>query len=213
VTYIREQSARLVQQVSDQIRATVREVVDRGIREGSGTATMAREIKTFIGLTADQQQAVINYRTMLERQSAAALTRELRDRRFDPTLERAVAPGGPRLTAAQIDAQVDAYQRRSLAMRAETIARTESITALNTGQRAAWSQVVEQGGVQRGDVRQYWHVARDERTCPTCRPIPRMNPNGVGLNEAFVTPDGMVEGPTMHPRCRCTVFVEPFFRD
>src|SRR4051812_3494735 len=79
IGYVREHSSRLVQQVSSQVRQSIRDAVDRGIRTGSGPAAMARDIKAFIGLTTTQQQAVVNYRGMLERQSAEALTRELRD--------------------------------------------------------------------------------------------------------------------------------------
>lgn len=212
VDYVRQQSSRLVVQVTDQVRGAIKSAVEDGIKNGTGTAKIAREIRTFIGLTPTQQTAVRNYRRMLEDQDPEALNRALRDHRFDPTLARSLKPGAPKLTAEQIDRQVEAYRERTLNMRAETIARTEAITALNTGQKAAWRQVVDEGGVLEGDVRRFWHVARDERTCEVCKPIPRMNPEGVGLDDLFATPDGYVDGPSMHPRCRCTVFVRPFFR-
>lgn len=212
VAYVRDQSSKLIQGVSEAVRASVKQVVERGIKEGTGPAAMARDIKTFIGLTPRMQQAVTNYRTMLEAQDPEVLNRALRDARFDPTVLRSLKPGAPKLTAAQVDTQVERFRERSIAHRAEMIARTEAITALNTGQKAAWAQVVSDGGVADGDVRRFWHVARDERTCEICKPIPGMNPEGVGLDDYFKTPDGPVDGPTMHPHCRCTVFVEPFFR-
>jgi hypothetical protein len=211
VDAVQGQGARLVTEVSDGVRAAIKDVIDRGIRSGVGTADMASEIKQFIGLTTTQIRAVQNFRGMLENLDRSALDMELRDRRFDPTLERAFATG-TKLSATKIDQMVEARRQKALTYRANNIARTEAISALTTGRRVAWQQVVRQGGVKHEDVRQFWHVSRDERTCDECSPIPRMNPEGVPLGGFFVTPSGSVEGPTLHPHCRCVVFIRPFFR-
>lgn len=130
--------------------------------------------------------------------------RRLRDFRYDKTLARALETGKP-LTAEQIDKMVAAYERKYLKHRAETIARTEALRALHVGAQAQWQQAVEAGTVGADKVRRKWLVARDERTCPVCSPIPKMNPDGVGLDEPFDTPQGKANLPPIHPDCRCTV--------
>ena len=138
------------------------------------------------------------------------MERRLRDFRFDRTLANAMKTGKP-LKPEQIDKMVEAYQRKYLQYRAQTIARTEALRSLNAGQRLAWTQAVEQGIVQGSLIRRRWVVAKDERTCPTCRPIPRMNEGeegfGIGVDEEFRTPAGPMRLPPAHPNCRCTVFV------
>lgn len=131
--------------------------------------------------------------------------RRLRDFRFDGQLKRAMEQGKP-LTQAQIDKMVAAYERKYLAYRARTIARTEAMRTTNMGVQDAWQQAIDKGTVSETLVRKRWSVARDERLCEICGPIPGMNPKrGVKHAEAFKTPDGPQMLPPMHPNCRCTV--------
>lgn len=133
------------------------------------------------------------------------LSRRLRDFRYDKALARAMETGVP-LTPEQIDKMVDAYTRKYLKYRAETIARTESLRASMVGAHQIWVQAIDSGKVQADEVRRKWLVAHDERTCPTCAPIPAMNPEGRGIDELFETPKGPINLPPVHPSCRCTVF-------
>lgn len=127
--------------------------------------------------------------------------RRLRDFRFDGTLRRAMETGKP-LTPAQIDKMVEAYRRKFLRFRAETIARTEALRATNQGVQEAWRQAILDGKADAGLVRRQWVVAKDERLCPTCSPVPGMNPErGVLMDEPFKTPDGPVMLPPVHPNC------------
>lgn len=131
--------------------------------------------------------------------------RRLRDFRYDGQLKRAMSTGKP-LTAAQIDKMVGAYERKYLAYRARTIARTETIRTLNVGVQDAWQQAIDKGTVSEDLVRKRWLVARDERLCAVCGPIPKMNPpRGVKHAEAFKTPNGPTMLPPIHPNCRCSV--------
>ena len=131
--------------------------------------------------------------------------RRLRDFRYDGQLKRAMATGKP-LKPEQIDKMVEAYQRKYLAYRSRTIARTEAIRATNKGIEDAWQQAIDKGVVSEDLTRKKWIVARDERLCEVCGPIPRLNPKlGVKHSASFVTPDGPQMLPPMHPNCRCTV--------
>ena len=138
------------------------------------------------------------------------LNRRLRDFRYDPQLIKAMESGVP-LKPEQIDKMVKAYVRKYLAYRARNIARTESLRATNVGVADAWRQAIESGKVQEQQVRRKWIVARDERTCETCGPIPRMNPAlGVEMDKPFQSPKGPVMMPPLHPSCRCTVFIRQY---
>lgn len=134
----------------------------------------------------------------------------LRDFRFDGQLKSALSSGKP-LSPAQIDRMVKAYERKYLAYRARTIARTEALRTTNVGVSDAWQQAIDTGKVADAQVRKQWLVARDERLCETCAPIPRLNPKiGVKHSQPFRTPVGPQMLPPMHPNCRCTVFYRTY---
>lgn len=136
--------------------------------------------------------------------------RRLRDFRYDGQLKAAVTSGKP-LSPAQIDRMVKAYERKYLAYRARTIARTEAIRTTNIGVQDAWQQAIDTGTVAEAQVRKQWLVARDERLCESCGPIPRLNPKiGVKHSASFKTPEGPQMLPPMHPNCRCTVFYRTY---
>jgi len=131
--------------------------------------------------------------------------RRLRDFRFDGQLQRAMTTGKP-LSQAQIDKMVAAYQRKYLAYRSRTIARTEAIRTTNMGVQDAWRQAIESGKVPEELVRKRWFVTKDERLCKVCGPIPNMNPKrGVTMGQPFATPKGPMTIPPAHPNCRCSI--------
>lgn len=138
------------------------------------------------------------------------LERRLRDFRFDGQIQRAITSGKP-LTEEQIDKMVDAYARKYLKHRSETIARTESMRATNIGVQDAWRQAIETGKVGEDLIRRKWIVGHDERLCEVCSAVPGMNPKvGVKFAEPFSTDKGPVMLPPLHPNCRCTVVIRQY---
>lgn len=136
--------------------------------------------------------------------------RRLRDFRYDGKLKSAMATGKP-IPPTQIDKMVEAYARKYRQFRAQTIARTEALRATNFGVQDAWRQIIESGAAPEELVRRQWIVAKDERLCELCSPIPAMNPKkGVPFAQAFSTPSGPYMLPPIHPNCRCTVFIRRF---
>lgn len=132
------------------------------------------------------------------------LHRRLRDFRFDSTLARAMKSGQP-IPPEKIDAMVDRYRERWLTHRAETIARQESMRAANRGSYYAWRQAIEQGAVDGGRLRKFWRTAGDERVRIAHRAIPKLNPDGVLIEEEFVTPTGTAFIPPYGVGCRCVL--------
>jgi hypothetical protein len=135
------------------------------------------------------------------------LQRRLRDFRFDGTLRNAMTNKQP-LAASKIEMMVQRYYEKYVKYRSQTIARTESLRSTNLGVQSAWEQAIADNVVQADVTRRIWSVARDERLCEWCAPIPGMNPKrGVKMDQPFNTPKGPQFLPPMHPNCRCTVFI------
>lgn len=162
----------------------------------------------YLGLTTQAAEWAQNYERQLRELDAEALTRKLRDKRFDRTVQKAIREGTP-LPAEKIEAMVSAYKNKALLYRANTIAENEASTALHASQLEAWDQAIARGAVSEVNVRRFWITAGDDHVRPTHRAVPGMNKAGVRLHEPFQTPKGptMQPGWSFDPGCRCRVRV------
>jgi hypothetical protein len=202
--FIRGYVFSLISGISQETQAGIQTLLLHAVTQGIAPAQQARFIQPMIGLTERDAQAALNYRRALEeRQYRSALDRALRDGRYDRMLLGAIQRKEP-LKQQQIDAMVQRYVERSLRNRAENIARTETIRAAHAGLRESWRQAQEQGFLKSG-TRQKWILATDERRCDICPQVVQMNPDGVLLGSKFRSPVGLVDGPPLHPRCRCSM--------
>jgi len=131
------------------------------------------------------------------------------------------------LDPKKIDQMVEAYARKWIKHRASTVARTESIRALNAGKFLQWQQAAADGTVDGRLVFKRWLVSPGERTCPICHGLARHynalnNGWGIQLEELFdpsvlsnrsgVSMQPVLYPPT-HPSCRCVAIfreVTPF---
>ena len=106
---------------------------------------------------------------------------------------------------------VAAYERKYLRYRSQTIARTEALRATNFGVQDAWRQAIATGKATESLVRRQWVVAKDERLCEVCAPIPKLNgKRGVPFGQPFATPKGPVMMPPLHPGCRCSLYLKQY---
>lgn len=149
----------------EQRDATRLAIVD-GMSRGLNPRDQARLFRESIGLTSRQQQAVVNYRSLLETNSSASLTRRLRDRRYDRSVMRAVETGKP-LTPETIDRMVQRYNDRYIKYRSEVIARTESLSSVHQGNHRMYEQAFEEGVLDPEKTIRKWHTARDPRVRDT----------------------------------------------
>lgn len=150
-----------VVELADEQREAIKGQLIAAAQEGASPQLMARRIRETIGLTAFQMQHVVNYRTELEDLEPNALTRALRDQRFDGPISRAME-SGQLLEPDAIDRYVDAYHRRYLAYRAMTIARTEGVGGANNGQAAsAIATEAENPGMT---LEKTWIARKDSKT-------------------------------------------------
>lgn len=157
IRYLRETRLELIREFTDQQREAVREALVEGSLRGLNPRDQARMVRSSIGLTHEQLRYVNNYRRALETGDAGnALSRELRDRRHDRRIARIATDP---LTRQEIDARVDAYHRRWIEFRAETIARTEALRSVHAGADEAWWQAIESGDVDPADVECEWNIS------------------------------------------------------
>jgi len=161
VSQLQESQARLVRQLTAQQSSALQFALRDGIAQGLRPDQIARSIRGSIGLTGLQTQAVGNYRRLLTNLDANALRRELRDRRFDGTVSRAIAGGNP-LTDQQIERMVGRYEQNLLAHRATVIGNSEALAAVNAGEAEMWRQAVDRG-INPQTIEQQWHTLVDGR--------------------------------------------------
>lgn len=205
----RSMTTTLTREISDSQHQLILELTERGLLDGKNARDVARDIRQSIGLTVRQEQAVRNYRQLLEDANSQALERELRDRRHDRTVRRAIR-GEQTLTQEQIDTMVNRYRKNYVKKRSEDIARTQATRSLAMADREAMQQALEQGGLPVSVVQRTWQYTRDSRTRDAHRSMQNAR---AGLNEPFIDGNGnrlMYPGDPSAPaettiNCRCVV--------
>lgn len=211
VDEMRAMRLNFIQQITQSQREMIRGVMEQSFSQGFGPRKAGQLIRESIGLTARQQQAVQNYRQLLENRDSAALRRDLRDRRFDRTVERAIRDDKP-LSKDQIDKMVQRYYERYLQHRSEAIARTEGVRATSQARMNAIQQAIDETGLDPTTIRRKWNRTNDARTRDWHRV---MQDQTVGMDEAFTDGLGnklMYPGDPAAPaettiHCRCVITI------
>ncbi|MNE30168.1 Phage Mu protein F like protein [compost metagenome] len=221
--WLRDRAVSFVTRILEDQRAAIRDVLVAGMAAGTGPKALTVRIVGrisrisgkreggILGLSSPQARSVASAQAELTSADPALLrhylTRTRRDRRFDRSITKALREG--RAVPADIASKaITAYERRLLALRAETIARTEAMTALHGAQQEALQQAVDSGALQANQVRRVWRSAGDRRVRHTHQ---AMNGDSAGLHEVFVSPSGAAlrfPGDPLAPvgevvNCRC----------
>lgn len=176
--WLRNHSSTLVTAIIEDQRIAIRAAVTQGTMLGRNPRATALDIvgrmspqtgrRTggIVGLTSQQAGFVASARAQLlsgdPAQMRAYLTRQRRDARFDATVRRAAAAAQP-LPVAEVDRIVGRYADRLLALRGETIARTESLAAFNEARDEAFQQAIDTGAVRPEAAVKIWRTAADGR--------------------------------------------------
>jgi len=171
IDYINDHTGELIKQITDEQRKIVQDIIRRAFEEGGHPRKTAKQIKEVIGLTERQANAVNKLRQSMLEQG---------------------------ISVSKVEEAVSRYADRLRKYRAETIARTETLTAANKGQRLAWEQAVDKGYLDPAKYEREWVVTPDDLLCEQCAEM-----QGMRAPIGGVYPNG-VEGPPLHPRCRCT---------
>ena len=217
-------SSQRITQITEVTKTAVRNSIQAGYSKGQGPRQIALDVVGrigangkrsggIVGLNAPQEGYVRNMREYLgssdPKQQAKAFGMSKRDRRFDAQIRKSIDSGKP-LTKAQIEKMTGRYSDRLLKLRGDTIARTETGAAVESGRMDAFKQGVDATGHNEDSVIREWdhsgisHLARDSHT----------NEDGQivrGLTDPFIMSDGVEK---MHPidgnggakhdaNCRC----------
>jgi len=196
--WLRSNGATLVREIVDDQVGMLRQILAEGQASGKSVRAIALDMigkinKTTgareggaIGLTSVQEQWAKAYEAELQSLNRNALTRALRDRRYDKALLRAIESGKP-IPADKVAKMATAYRNRLLQYRGETIARTETLTALNAGRDEAMRQAVASGAVPGNLVDQKWHTTMDGRERDSHASL---NGQVVPFGQPFISGDG-----------------------
>lgn len=133
---------------------------------------LARQIRSIVGLDPRRIAAVAN---------------------FEKDLRRAG------VSQADVLRRVTRYAAAKVRERALLIARTESIDALASGQRALWLRAASQGLLNQRKYGKRWLITPDEITCRKCEAL-----SEAGVIPLTATFPGGFQGPPAHPACRCS---------
>jgi hypothetical protein len=145
---------------------SLQQVIERNLAEGLGHRAVARKAKEVIGLAPNQERAVSNFEKMLRDGNREALTRRLRDRRFDGTLRRALGPKGTGLTESQITKMVSANRRRAIASNAARHSKDAALDATRLGQRLSFEDAFSKGLANRSETWKRRHSVGDSNVRP-----------------------------------------------
>lgn len=175
VLWAERRAAALVTEVDQSTRSAVRALVRASQAEGREVRWLARELREVVALREDQVAAVERFRQRLVLQE---------------------------LPADRVAARTERYAAAQLRLRANTIARTETIAATAAGQDRLWEAAADSGAIDRDRARREWLVTPDDvLDAEVCEP---MDGQRVLIGEPFVTGTGeRVMQPPAHPNCRC----------
>lgn len=189
VIYAREASARLVTDISDQMRETIRETIAEAEMGNLTYQQAAIRLQSTLPLTARDSKAVNKFA----------------EKQFARFMKQGLAEAKARYKAEQKAAQ---YAAKLLDARSRTIARTEIIDASMSGRYLGWEAGVTAGYISNDSVKEW--VAEPD-ACEICQPL---DGTIIGWNTEWTFPEGVTAGtsnrmPPAHPNCRCAVVILP----
>lgn len=219
-SWLRNKSSQLVTgNLATEQRAAIQEALSAGMARGNNPQTTALDIVGRISSTGRRQGGVIGLSQQQAKYANNAaddllnfneryFSRALRDKRFDSTVRKSFEAGKP-LSADVRKSIVERYEDRLLKHRGDTIARTETLSAINEAQDEAIRQAVDEGLAPTNAVKRIWRHSFS----PNEREGHRMlHGQERGMGEPFVNPiTGAVmmypgDGPASETiNCRCYI--------
>jgi hypothetical protein len=181
ITAVRELDSRVINTLRDDVRDTVRAIVENGLRDGDSHKTIARDLRSVIGLSPTQAENVQKYRAKLEGLTRSPLSQD------------------------QIDKKVAAYERRAIRLNADTNARTATLDSLKLGQTLSWQDAVDNGLVDPNTLWKRWTSVGDDRVRDE---HVAMNGEEVPFNDSYSNGEYTPGESTYNCRCISRVFVK-----
>lgn len=201
---VQNYSNTLITSMSQTAKSALGQMIGEQVLQGISPIETARSIRASIGMTPQQVKAYNNYEKLLRQGSKKALAYESRDKRYDASLGK--------MSEDKIRKALEAFERKAIKRRSETMARTESLRLTNMANQHMYDDALLKGRIVEGDYKRFWLNAKDLKVRHSHVEIPHMNKDGVRLQEPFKSPLGLI----MYPHdpsargantinCRCTV--------
>ncbi len=133
---IQNLETKAITSLADDIRESVLTTVKQGLIAGKGPRDIARNLRPIIGMSPTQALNAAKYEAGLRAEE---------------------------IPEATIAKKVAAYQRKAVALNAETNARTATLDAFKLGQQLAWEDAINKGIVERGRLMKTWVGVMDTR--------------------------------------------------
>lgn len=178
-SWMKRHTGELILRIQEETRNSVRRIITEQVIQAKSPLESAKRIKNVIGLTEQQALALEKRRTKL------------------------IADGNEGLGLEQ---KIGKFRNDMIEQRAENIARTETMTAVNQGQKEVWEQAQEDGIIEPESMKT-WVVTPDDRLCPICL---EMEGKSVLIGDPFYVPGTgqNIDRPPAHPSCRCAMTLE-----
>lgn len=204
--WLQEESGTLITRIENEMRTSVRNTMQAGLAEGRNPRSTALDIigrvdpstgkreGGVLGLGEREEYWSRSTRTKLLTLDESYFDLDLRDKRFDATVRKAIETGKP-LPAATVDKLVDRYRANALRFRGEQIARTETLAALNRSEFEAVRQSQAQTGLPAAAFTKEWDDAGDSKVRHSHRELGRLGP--IQFDQPFVSP--VTGAMMMHP--------------
>lgn len=165
VEAIRTMDDRVTARLHEDVRASYRGIMEQAYADGVGPRQAAKRVRHLLGLSPSELQQVENFRAALEgRDGRDWRAYTARDKRFDRTIAKAMRGSG--LPPERVDAMVEAYARKRLALSAESHARTTMLNASKQAQQASWQSAVDGGIIDGSLLWKEWITVGDSRVRP-----------------------------------------------
>jgi hypothetical protein len=210
-------AASMVRGIRRGVYEQINEAIVQSARGNLTRQQTVQVIRGSIGMSRPQTRAYTRLSTIAQRARGGleALTPNERGIFHRATQYRLLGstPLRPSMAPQEIARMLGQYERRAVAHRADTIARTETMRAANTGKlegHRQWARDIP--GVT---IIKYWTTTFDDRTCDICAPLDGQT---ISVDEQFVSSERgkpgqkrrpgeqlVAELPPIHPRCRCVV--------
>lgn len=165
-TWVAQNVGGMIQGIESDTLEVTRNVIRRGIENGTAAPKLAREITGrmvgrkrvggYLGLTSEQTDSIVRGRSDLLSGDPARMNRYMtlkqRNRQFDPMIKMAIKAGKP-MSGADLDRIIDAHKSKAAGYRGRIIARTEARGAIAGGRDEAYQQLQSNQEVEAVTIR------------------------------------------------------------
>lgn len=201
--FITEYSSNLVTNIAEDSRDALRVAIRAGYEHGRGPLDIARDLTGrigpngrrtggIVGLNEPQARAVQSMRSRLASGDPVEMRKVLgmsrRDQRLDGVIRRAISEGRP-VSQSDINRLAGRYSDRLLALRGETIARTETAAAVENARYDSFRMGMDEGGIPDWAIEKTW-LHGGGRKDPRDDHVAFSGTKVQGLNTPFTLPDG-----------------------